>query len=42
MRKFGAAKNTITRLLVDIGKACAEYQNNGVLSASVHEPFFLI
>ena len=23
----GASKNTVTKLLVDVGKACAEYQN---------------
>jgi hypothetical protein len=30
VRMTGAAKNTITKLLVDLGKACAEYQD-GVL-----------
>ena len=30
VRMTGAAKNTITRLLVDLGEACAEYQD-GVL-----------
>jgi len=27
VRITGAAKNTVTKFLVDIGKACAEYQN---------------
>ena len=27
VRITGAAKNTVTKLLVDVGKACAEYQN---------------
>lgn len=27
VRMTGAAKNTITRLLVDLGEACAEYQD---------------
>ena len=33
VRMTGAAKNTITKLLVDLGEACAEYQD-GVLVAS--------
>lgn len=28
VRITGAAKNTVSKLLVDVGKACAEYQNN--------------
>jgi transposase-like protein len=27
VRITGAAKNTVTKLIVDVGKACAEYQN---------------
>jgi len=27
VRMTGAAKNTVTKLLVDLGKACAEYQD---------------
>ena len=27
VRITGAAKNTVTKLLVNVGKACAEYQN---------------
>jgi hypothetical protein len=30
VRMIGAAKNTVTKLLVDIGKACVEYQDANV------------
>ncbi|HKG40101.1 MAG TPA: IS1 family transposase [Conexibacter sp.] len=30
VRITGAAKNTVTRLLVDLGEACAEYQNHAL------------
>ncbi len=30
VRITGAAKNTVTKLLVDVGKACAEYQNKAL------------
>ena len=34
VRITGAAKNTVTKLLVDVGKACAEYQNENVRNLS--------
>jgi len=34
VRITGAAKNTIIKLLVDVGKACAEYQNNTLRNLS--------
>ena len=34
VRMTGAAKNTVTKLLVDIGKACAEFHNNNVRNIS--------
>ncbi|MCW4010272.1 MAG: DDE-type integrase/transposase/recombinase, partial [Candidatus Bathyarchaeota archaeon] len=32
VRMTGAAKNTVTKLLVDLGQACAEYQNNHLVN----------
>ncbi|MCU1678221.1 MAG: transposase, partial [Frankiales bacterium] len=32
VRVTGAAKNTITKLLVDLGKACAEYQDAALVN----------
>ena len=34
VRVTGAAKNTITRLLVDLGRACAEYQDGALVDLS--------
>jgi hypothetical protein len=31
VRMTGAAKNTITKLLVDLGEACAEYQDGALV-----------
>jgi hypothetical protein len=31
VRVTGAAKNTITKLLVELGAACAEYQNDALV-----------
>ncbi len=30
VRMTGAAKNTVTKLLVDLGKACSEYQDGAM------------
>ncbi len=32
VRMTGVAKNTVTKLLVDAGRACAEYQDNALRS----------
>lgn len=32
VRMTGAAKNTVTKLLVDLGQACAEYQNENLVN----------
>lgn len=36
VRVTGAAKNTVTKLLVDLGRACAEYQD----AALVNSPYW--
>jgi IS1 family transposase len=36
VRITGAAKNTVTKLLVDLGEACAEYQDGALTNLDLH------